>query len=112
MGDLARLLGASDFLWEDFIRLQYESLLPMLGLGPEGAASARPRIAPAEARGRGPHRLGAPARAPAVAPARGAADGVETEEAFVAGLNDFKDREIFLYDLDHIVKPARRFPDP
>ena len=27
--DLARLLGASDFLWEDFIRLQYESLLPM-----------------------------------------------------------------------------------
>jgi len=28
--DLARLLGASDFLWEDFIRLQYETLLPML----------------------------------------------------------------------------------
>ena len=28
--DLARLLGASDFLWEDFIRLQYESLLPMM----------------------------------------------------------------------------------
>ena len=28
--DLAKLLGASDFLWEDFIRIQYESLLPML----------------------------------------------------------------------------------
>jgi glutamate-ammonia-ligase adenylyltransferase len=26
--DLARLLGASDFLWEDFIRLQYETLIP------------------------------------------------------------------------------------
>jgi len=30
MGDLARLLGTSDFLWEDFIRMQYESLIPIL----------------------------------------------------------------------------------
>ncbi|MGA1791999.1 MAG: glutamate-ammonia-ligase adenylyltransferase, partial [bacterium] len=28
--DLARLLGTSDFLWEDMIRLQYETLIPML----------------------------------------------------------------------------------
>lgn len=28
--DMARLLGTSDFLWEDFIRVQYETLLPML----------------------------------------------------------------------------------
>ena len=28
--DLAQLLGASTFLWEDFVRLQYEELLPML----------------------------------------------------------------------------------
>ena len=27
---LARLLGASDYLWEDFVRLQYETLLPRL----------------------------------------------------------------------------------
>ena len=28
--DLALLLGTSDYLWEDFIRLHYEALLPML----------------------------------------------------------------------------------
>src|SRR6185437_1247428 len=27
---LARLLGASDFLWEDFLRRQYSNLLPLL----------------------------------------------------------------------------------
>ena len=31
--DLALLLGTSDFLWEDFIRLHYETLLPMLSGG-------------------------------------------------------------------------------
>ena len=30
MQDLARLLGASDYLWEDFIRAQYEALAPIL----------------------------------------------------------------------------------
>jgi glutamate-ammonia-ligase adenylyltransferase len=30
LNELAKVLGASDFLWEDFIRNQYESLLPML----------------------------------------------------------------------------------
>ena len=98
MGDLARLLGASDFLWEDFIRLQYESLLPMLGTGPEGKGfgspleSLRPRLEAATRR--------------ASAHASG---GAETDEAFARELNDFKDREIFLYDLDYIVKPGSDF---
>ena len=30
MGELALLLGTSDYLWEDFIRQQFETLLPML----------------------------------------------------------------------------------
>jgi glutamate-ammonia-ligase adenylyltransferase len=29
-GELARLLGTSDFIWEDFIRIQRDSILPML----------------------------------------------------------------------------------
>ena len=29
--ELARLLGMSTFLWEEFIRLQYENILPLLG---------------------------------------------------------------------------------
>ena len=48
--DLARLLGASDFLWEDFIRLQYEALRAHAGA----------------ARAEGEHARGPPAR-----PARG-----------------------------------------
>ncbi len=28
--DLAKILGTSDYLWEDFIRLQYENLIPIL----------------------------------------------------------------------------------
>jgi glutamate-ammonia-ligase adenylyltransferase len=27
--DMARLFGASDFLWEDFVRIQYETLMPV-----------------------------------------------------------------------------------
>ena len=42
MEDLARLLGTSDFLWEDFIRTQYESLIPMLGPAVEGRSFAAP----------------------------------------------------------------------
>ena len=30
LSELAQLLGASTFLWEDFVRLQYEELLPLL----------------------------------------------------------------------------------
>jgi glutamate-ammonia-ligase adenylyltransferase len=40
--DLARLLGASDFLWEDFIRLQYETLLPSLKPYLEGRDFSEP----------------------------------------------------------------------
>jgi glutamate-ammonia-ligase adenylyltransferase len=84
MSDLARLLGASTFLWEDFIRLQYETLLPMLGPRPEGREFSEPL----ETLRR---RL------------ESALEGADSEESFVAALNAFKDREILLYDLDHIL---------
>ncbi len=42
MADLAKLLGTSDFLWEDFIRTQYENLIPMLGPAVEGRSFATP----------------------------------------------------------------------
>ncbi|MBU1734832.1 MAG: glutamate-ammonia-ligase adenylyltransferase, partial [Verrucomicrobia bacterium] len=85
--DLARLLGASDFVWEDFVRLQYESLLPML----------QPHVAD--------HHF-----------ARTAAEQETDLQARLHGesrfeeqgrrLNAFKDRELFLIDLDHILNPA------
>jgi glutamate-ammonia-ligase adenylyltransferase len=94
MEDLARLLGASDFLWEDFLRIQYETLLPMLGREAEGAGFSEPAETLAL-------RLDAALRA-----APGAAEG---EEEFIYALNEFKDREILHYDLDHILGPRGDF---
>ena len=82
---LARLLGASDYLWEDFVRLQYETLLPRLrDAGATGYAE----------------RAGACAVRLA-----DALDRVPTDDlvARKQALNDFKDREVFLLDLDHLL---------
>ena len=84
--NLAQLLGASNFLWEDFIRLQYETLLPMLKPHVEGrrfsglAETLKERLEKA----------------------LGEADSLEAKRL---KLNEFKDREIFLIDLDYILHP-------
>jgi glutamate-ammonia-ligase adenylyltransferase len=85
--DLARLLGASDFLWEDFIRLQYESILPMV------AESQIESLAPE-----------------AVGPAleRELERGTTVDER-IAILNRFKDHHTYLIDLDHILNPEADF---
>ncbi|MCJ7593990.1 MAG: hypothetical protein MUO52_04365, partial [Desulfobacterales bacterium] len=85
--DLARLLGASDFLWEDFIRVQYESLLPML----QPYVSGRRLAEPIETL---PERM--------EQTLKGARSPGDREKR----LNEFKDREIFLIDLDHILNPG------
>jgi [glutamine synthetase] adenylyltransferase / [glutamine synthetase]-adenylyl-L-tyrosine phosphorylase len=90
--DLAQILGASTFLWEDFVRLQYEELLPMLSPHIGG----RIRVEPMETVRQ---RLDA------------AVGGASDPEEFARRLNEFKDREIYLYDLDHILG-ARRDPGP
>ncbi len=86
--DLAQLLGASTFLWEDFVRLQYEELLPMLAPHLGGARFA----APLEQ---------IPARLHA------ALEGAGDTPEFERRLNEFKDREIYLFDLDHILTTRR-----
>ncbi len=88
--DLARLLGASDFLWEDFVRQQYETLLPMLAPQVEGRRFSKP-LATLE------HDLQASlAHAATLAEQRDV-------------LNVFKDREIFLTDLDQILDADHDF---
>ncbi|MDO9540877.1 MAG: glutamate-ammonia-ligase adenylyltransferase, partial [Kiritimatiellia bacterium] len=82
--DLARLLGASDFVWEDFIRLQYETLLPILK--PSGAPR---RFATP------PEELKKNLRARLMV-----AEGFEDQ---CRGLNEFKDRELYLIDLEQIL---------
>ncbi|MGA1870790.1 MAG: glutamate-ammonia-ligase adenylyltransferase [bacterium] len=82
---LAKLLGVSDFLWEDFIRLNYENLLPMLTPHLESKLLSLPQ-----------EKLsGALARI---------VYGPGSFEEKQRQLNEFKDREIFLVDLDYILK--------
>lgn len=88
--DLARLLGASDFLWEDFVRLQYENLIPVLA----------PHV---ERR-----QFSTPANQLEVRLQAALARAVSPQDAKQC-LNDFKDNEIFLIDLDHILNPEVDF---
>ena len=88
--DLARLLGASDFLWEEFVRLQYESLLPMLRSRVRGTRFSEPAENLEQ-------RL------------TEAIEEAPDSEAKARALNAFKDREIFRIDLDHILNPEVDF---
>lgn len=84
MADLARLLGASDYLWNDFIRSQHAALLGML----------RPKVGGSQLYGDAhtmPLRL-----EQAMENAIGLAEQQDR-------LNQFKDREIFRIDLEHIL---------
>ena len=92
MEDLARLLGTSNYLWEDFIRGQYESLLPIFAPHLE----SRQFCPPAETI---PLRL--------EEAMQGAVGLAEKQDR----LNKFKDQEIFLIDLDHILNPGSDFRD-
>ncbi len=90
MRDLAKLLGTSDFLWEDFIRGQYESLLPIIDRHVEYHQFSQP-----------PETL--PARLDdALQHAVGLAEKQDR-------INRFKDREIFQIDLDQILNPVMTF---
>jgi glutamate-ammonia-ligase adenylyltransferase len=88
--DLARLLGASDFLWEDFVRQQYETLLPMLAPQVEGRRFCKPLATLA-------HDL------------QESLAGAASLAAQRDILNAFKDREIFLTDLDQILDADHDF---
>ncbi len=82
--DLARLLGTSDYLWEDFIRLQYESLLTVFD-------SAEKKRMLSNSTENISERLDA------------ALEGASDIESRKKIINRFKNQEIFLIDLDHIL---------
>ena len=88
---LARLLGASDFLWEDFLRRQYSNLLPLL----QDYRDA-PLITPKAKLHKELDRL---------------VTRTKTDEERKAALNSFKDRELFRIDMKHIVEPGTALPD-
>ncbi len=88
---LARLFGASDFLWEDFLRRQHGNLLPLLK-----AYRDAPLIKPRPSLRKELDRLVGRAKTP---------DG--KKEA----LNRFKDQELFRIDMKHILEPATSLGD-
>lgn len=79
---LASLMGVSRFLWEDFLRIQYENLFPVLV------------DVPALQYGRSREDLETELRDRFAA--------LETTDRRVDALNAFKDREMFRIDLRHI----------
>jgi glutamate-ammonia-ligase adenylyltransferase len=86
---LARLLGVSDFLWEDFLRMQYDNLFPVVR-NVDALATAKSR-----------EQLHAELEAALQADPQGAADGTT--------LNAFKDREMLRVDMRHILGHITEF---
>lgn len=86
---LAKLLGVSDFLWEDFLRLQYENLFPV--------------VTDVEALSRRKSRQ-------ELEDALAAELGAERDDAGRRQrLNAFKDREMFRVDMRHILGHVGEF---
>ncbi len=86
---LATVLGSSDFLWEDFLRQQYATLLPVLKETTETSHS----VDKEELTTRWRHVMRT----------------ASTAEARKDGLNTFKDREMFRIDMRHLLYPELPF---
>jgi glutamate-ammonia-ligase adenylyltransferase len=95
---LARLLGVSDFLWDDFLRMQYANLFPVVrDVDALETAKSREQLqAELEA-----------ALLPVHAGPRGSPEDAPWRET----LNAFKDREMFRIDMRHILGHTEEFWD-
>jgi glutamate-ammonia-ligase adenylyltransferase len=86
---LARLLGVSDFLWNDFLRMQHANLFPVVrNIDALAAARSRETLA---------------------AELHAALQAAPSPEARREALNAFKDREMFRVDMRHILGHIRDF---
>jgi len=88
---LAHLLGVSDFLWEDFLRLQHANLFPLL--------SDLTAIQQRKPRSELDRQLASELQAASQPAER------------IAALNAFKDREMFRIDMRHILGRIPQFED-
>ena len=80
---LARLLGTSDFLWEDFLRRQHSNLLPMLD-----AYQRMPLVRP---------------KADMVRELRKRLSSSRSDEQRRRTLNQYKDEQMFRIDMKHLL---------
>jgi [glutamine synthetase] adenylyltransferase / [glutamine synthetase]-adenylyl-L-tyrosine phosphorylase len=92
---LARLLGVSDFLWEDFLRMQYANLFPVV-TDVEALATSKPK----------------PQLESELAQAWAENKVGEIRYAdWRTALNAYKDRELFRIDMRHILGLTKEFDD-
>ncbi|WP_447983266.1 [protein-PII] uridylyltransferase family protein [Nitrospira sp. Nam74] len=91
LATLARLLGTSDFLWEDFLRRQHANLLPMLE-SYQHLPLVRPKME-------------------MVRELRKRIASVRSDEQRRRGLNQFKDEEMFRIDMKHLLDPHSTLVD-
>ena len=80
---LAQLLGVSDFLWEDFLRLQYANLFPVLR---DIAGLQQPQ-----------------SKSQLTTALKTVLDSARSPDERRNQLNEFKDRELFRIDMRHIL---------
>ncbi len=103
LGALARLLGVSDFLWDDFLRMQYANLYPVVR-DVSALSTSKTR---AQMQAELDELL-------AVVPGRNADGGgmrLTESPAWHDALNGFKDREMFRIDMRHILRQTTEFWD-
>ncbi len=95
LGGLARVLGVSDFLWDDFLRMQYANLFPVVR-DMDALATSKPRV-----------QLEAEFQ---LALSSGIVGGIAYSD-WRSTLNAFKDRELFRIDMRHILGLTTEFWD-
>ena len=91
--ELARLLGMSDYLWEEFIRLQYENILPLLGADTIPGTEIESRVSREDFEYRLQVEL----------------SKCEEYEDQKRCLNSFKDSELYKLDLNQIINQNEDF---
>ncbi len=95
---MARLLGVSNFLWDDFLRMQYENLYPVV-TGVEALESAKSRAQlQSELEG-------------ILAEVHAGPEAPREDAPWQDALNAFKDREMFRIDMRHILGHTTEFWD-
>ena len=91
LATLARLLGTSDFLWEDFLRRQHANLFPMLE-----TYQHQPLVRP---------------KPDMVRELRKRIASVRSDEQRRRALNQYKDEEMFRIDMKHLLDPNSTLVD-
>jgi len=95
---LARLLGVSDFLWDDFLRMQYSNLFPVVK-DVDALASARSR-----------EQLQGDLQE-VLAKWHAGPQTPDVNAPWIDAINDWKDREMFRIDMRHILGHTTEFWD-